>query len=49
MVNGLLDAELAVERVVEPVASEQWLREHPQEQDERRRPTFLLMRARKPR
>ncbi|MBM3944013.1 MAG: class I SAM-dependent methyltransferase [SAR202 cluster bacterium] len=48
LVNGLLDAGLAIERVVEPVASEQWLRDHPDWPDEWRRPTFLLVRARKP-
>jgi SAM-dependent methyltransferase len=48
LVNGLLDAGLLVERVVEPVPSEQWLRDHPQASDERRRPVFLLLRARKP-
>ena len=48
LVNGLLDAGLVVERVVEPVPSEAWLREHPQSVDERRRPVFLLLRAGKP-
>lgn len=48
LINGLLDAGLVVERVLEPVPSEQWLQDHPQELDERRRPTFLLIRARKP-
>jgi 2-polyprenyl-3-methyl-5-hydroxy-6-metoxy-1,4-benzoquinol methylase len=48
LVNGLLDAGLVVERVVEPVPSEAWLRDHPQSVDERRRPVFLLLRARKP-
>lgn len=47
-INGLLDAGLVVERVVEPVAGEEWLRDHPQHLDERRRPTFLLVRALKP-
>ena len=48
LVNGLLDAGLVVERVVEPVPGEAWLRDHPQSADERRRPVFLLIRARKP-
>jgi 2-polyprenyl-3-methyl-5-hydroxy-6-metoxy-1,4-benzoquinol methylase len=48
LINGLLDAGLIVERVVEPVPSEQWLRERPWAEDERRRPMFLLVRARKP-
>ena len=48
LVNGLLDAGLVVERVLEPMPSEQWLREHPASQDERRRPMFLLVRARRP-
>ena len=48
LINGLLDAGLVVERVLEPVPSEQWLRGHPQARDERRRPVFLLVRARKP-
>ena len=48
LINGLLDAGLVVERVVEPIPSEQWLREHPLARDELRRPIFLLVRARKP-
>jgi 2-polyprenyl-3-methyl-5-hydroxy-6-metoxy-1,4-benzoquinol methylase len=48
LINGLLDAELVVERVVEPTPSEQWLEAHPLARDERRRPVFLLVRARKP-
>jgi 2-polyprenyl-3-methyl-5-hydroxy-6-metoxy-1,4-benzoquinol methylase len=48
LVNGLLDAGFVVERVLEPMPGEQWLREHPGAQDERRRPVFLLVRARKP-
>jgi 2-polyprenyl-3-methyl-5-hydroxy-6-metoxy-1,4-benzoquinol methylase len=48
LVNGLLDAGLVVERVVEPVPSAAWLRDHPESVDERRRPVFLLLRARKP-
>jgi len=48
LVNGLVDAGLVVERMVEPVPSEQWLRDHPLADDERRRPIFLLVRAHKP-
>ena len=48
LINGLVDAGLLVERVVEPVPSEQWLDAHPDLRDERRRPVFLLVRARKP-
>jgi 2-polyprenyl-3-methyl-5-hydroxy-6-metoxy-1,4-benzoquinol methylase len=48
LINGLVDAGLVVQRVVEPIPSEQWLRDHPLARDERRRPVFLLVRARKP-
>jgi hypothetical protein len=48
LINGLLDAALVVERVVEPIPGEQWLKAHPLARDERRRPMFLLVRARKP-
>lgn len=48
LINGLLDAGLVFERVVEPVPSEEWLRDHPLARDERRRPMFFLVRARKP-
>jgi 2-polyprenyl-3-methyl-5-hydroxy-6-metoxy-1,4-benzoquinol methylase len=47
LINGLLDAGLVVERVVEPMPSEQWLHDHPLARDERRRPVFFLARARK--
>ena len=47
LINGVLDAGLTLERVVEPMPDENWLREHPQAQDERRRPMFLLVRAAK--
>jgi SAM-dependent methyltransferase len=49
LINGLVEAGLVIERVIEPVPSEQWLRDHPQWRDERRRPMFLLVLARKPR
>jgi SAM-dependent methyltransferase len=48
LVNGVLDAGLMLERVVEPMPNERWLRDHPQFADERRRPMFLMVRARKP-
>ncbi len=48
LVNGLVDAGLEIERVLEPVPGAAWLQAHPQSQDERRRPVFLLARARKP-
>jgi SAM-dependent methyltransferase len=48
LMNGLTDAGLTIERVVEPTPSEQWLQSRPQFRDERRRPMFLLVRARKP-
>jgi SAM-dependent methyltransferase len=48
LINGLLDAGLMIERVVEPIPSEEWLQAHPLARDERRRPIFLLVRARKP-
>jgi hypothetical protein len=48
LINGLLDAGLVVERVIEPIPSAQWLHDHPPARDERRRPMFLLVRARKP-
>jgi SAM-dependent methyltransferase len=48
LINGLVDAGLEIERVVEPVPTEQWLDAHPLARDERRRPVFLLARARKP-
>lgn len=48
LVNGLVDAGLVVERLLEPVPGEAWLQAHPRMSDERRRPMFLLARARKP-
>jgi 2-polyprenyl-3-methyl-5-hydroxy-6-metoxy-1,4-benzoquinol methylase len=48
LVNGVLDAGLVLERLVEPMPDAQWLRNHPEAVDERRRPMFLLVRARKP-
>jgi SAM-dependent methyltransferase len=48
LMNGLVEAGLTIERVVEPLPTEQWLQRHPEARDERRRPMFLLVRARKP-
>ncbi len=47
LLNGVLDAGLALERVLEPVPGDRWLREHTDKADEGRRPVFLLVRARK--
>jgi SAM-dependent methyltransferase len=47
LINGLVEAGLVVERVVEPVPSEDRLRADPSSRDERRRPMFVLVRARK--
>jgi SAM-dependent methyltransferase len=47
LVNGLLDAGLAVERLLEPMPGVEWLQAHPGAPDELRRPLFLLIRARK--
>jgi len=48
LVNGVVEAGLVLERLVEPMPDERWLREHPGAIDERRRPMFLMLRARKP-
>ena len=48
LVNGLLDAGLVIERLLEPLPDETWVERHPSMADERRRPMFLLIRARKP-
>ena len=47
LINGLVDGGLVVERVIEPVPGKEWLDRHPDAQHERRRPVFLLIRARK--
>jgi hypothetical protein len=47
MLNGLTDAGLTIERVVEPIPSAGWLERPPSTLDERRRPMFWLVRARK--
>jgi SAM-dependent methyltransferase len=48
-VNGLLDAGLVLARLEEPEAEPAALAEHPEWQDERRRPPFLLLAADRPR
>lgn len=48
LLNGLIEAGLVIQRVVEPTPSDAWLRDRPQDADERRRPMFLLVRSRKP-
>jgi SAM-dependent methyltransferase len=48
LINGLVEAGLIIERVVEPVPGDDWLDRHPDARDERRRPVFLLVRASKP-
>jgi SAM-dependent methyltransferase len=48
LVNGVLDAGLRLERLVEPAPSQARLADRPHEADERRRPMFLLVRATKP-
>ncbi len=48
LLNGLVDAGLTIERVVEPMPTDDQLRDHPDWIHERKRPTFLLVRARKP-
>jgi 2-polyprenyl-3-methyl-5-hydroxy-6-metoxy-1,4-benzoquinol methylase len=47
LLNALVDAGLSIERVLEPVPNDDDLRRRPDYIDERRRPTFLLVRARK--
>jgi len=48
LVNGIVDAGLVVQRIVEPVPGDDRLRAEPRVADERRRPTFLLVKACKP-
>jgi 2-polyprenyl-3-methyl-5-hydroxy-6-metoxy-1,4-benzoquinol methylase len=49
LLNGLIDAGLAIDRVLEPVPDEAQLLRHPEWIHERRRPFCLLVRASKPR
>jgi ubiquinone/menaquinone biosynthesis C-methylase UbiE len=46
LVNGVLEAGLVLERVIEPAPSTAWLAEHPHSLDEAQRPMFILLRAR---
>ena len=48
LLNELIDAGLAIERLIEPMPTDEQLRDHPTWVHERRRPIFLLVRARKP-
>jgi 2-polyprenyl-3-methyl-5-hydroxy-6-metoxy-1,4-benzoquinol methylase len=48
LINGVVDAGLVVEHVIEPVPGEATLRNHPDAVEERRRPMFFMLRARKP-
>jgi SAM-dependent methyltransferase len=48
LINGLVDAGLIVDRVLEPLPGAEWLHSHPDSYDELRRPMFLLIRASKP-
>jgi len=48
LINGVVDAGLVLERLIEPIPSERWLDAHPDARYERQRPVFLLVRARKP-
>jgi SAM-dependent methyltransferase len=45
LLNGIIDAGLRLERVIEPAPGPARLRARPQEADERRRPMFVLIRA----
>ena len=47
LLNGLIEAGFSIERVLEPVPSAEMLQRRPEFIDERRRPPFLLVRARK--
>jgi 2-polyprenyl-3-methyl-5-hydroxy-6-metoxy-1,4-benzoquinol methylase len=48
LLNGLVDAGLVIERVVEPMPDEEMLLRRPDWVHELKRPIFLLVRARKP-
>jgi SAM-dependent methyltransferase len=48
LLNGVIDAALTIDRVVEPMPMEDQLRDHPEWVHERLRPIFLLVRAHKP-
>ena len=48
LINGLIDAGLIVERVIEPMPDDDMLIDHPDWIHELKRPMFLLVRAAKP-
>lgn len=48
LLNGIVDAGLVIERVVEPMPDDEALRRRPDWIHELKRPIFLLVRARKP-
>jgi SAM-dependent methyltransferase len=48
LVNGIIDAGLRLDRLVEPRPSAERLRVRPDDADERRRPMFVLIRASRP-
>jgi ubiquinone/menaquinone biosynthesis C-methylase UbiE len=47
LLNGLIEAGFSIERVLEPEATASALQERPELVEERRRPPFLLVRARR--
>lgn len=47
LLNGLIEAGFVIERVAEPMPDDDMLRRHPDWVDERKRPIFMLVRARK--
>jgi 2-polyprenyl-3-methyl-5-hydroxy-6-metoxy-1,4-benzoquinol methylase len=48
LVNGVVDAGLVLERMIEPTPTAEQLQQHPHWVQELHRPTFALFRARKP-
>ena len=48
LLDGLLEAGLRLERVIEPAPTEQRLERRPHDREHLRRPMFLLVRARRP-
>ena len=47
IVNTLIDNGFAIEKIIEPIPSEEMLKEHPEQDDLLHKPDFLLVRARK--
>jgi SAM-dependent methyltransferase len=45
ILNGLIEAGFSIDRVAESWPDEAWLRERPEDEEERRRPMFLLVAA----